>query len=127
MPVQAIGEPAESWQFQQPDGTLLDDEPYLSTGLLPDDVLEWVIRSPVGHTGLEDLPHMYSTDHTRLEAQSASSGLSPFSGGRPCDITGPSYSLTVPEDQVIHLYDALLSVRTQVALLNSSQGRGLLC
>ena len=108
MQLQANGEQPESWQFHQPHQTLLDDESYLSQGLFSDDVLEWVVRSPVGHTGPEDLPFMYSVDQTRLEAQSASSGLSPRSGTWLFDNTGQSYSLTVPEDQVIHLYDALL-------------------
>ena len=106
--LQTNEEQADLWQIQQPCGSFLEDESYLSQGLLPDEVLQWVVQSPVRQAYPRGLQYSDSVDKTRSEARSASSGFSLSPSGGLLDTSGvKTYSLTLPEDQVVQLYESL--------------------
>lgn len=108
MDLQTNEEPADLWQYQQPGGSFLENEPYLPQSLLPDEVLQWLVHSPFRQADANGLPYSTSVDRTRSDAHSASSGLSLSPNGVLLDPSGvKAYSLTLPEDQVIELYGRL--------------------
>ncbi len=105
MQLQTNEEQGNIWQFQQLCGPFGENESDLSQGLLPDEVLQWVVQSPVRHQDLQSFQYSDSAGQARSEAHSASSGFSLSPSGGPFDTSSAkTYSLAVPEDQVVHLY-----------------------
>ncbi len=105
MQLQTNEEQGNIWQFQQLCGPFGENESDLSQGLLPDEVLQWVVQSPVRHQDLQSFQYSDSAGQARSDAHSASSGFSLSPSGGPFDTSSAkTYSLAVPEDQVVHLY-----------------------
>ncbi|KAK7897436.1 hypothetical protein LTR67_005325 [Exophiala xenobiotica] len=110
MQLQTNEERGSPWQFQQLCGPFGENDSDLSQGLLPDEDLQWVFQTPVGHQDPPDVHYSEFVGQAQSEAHYASSGFSLSPSGGLFDASGPkTYSLTVPEDQVVHLVELFFS------------------